>query len=129
MSPREWKMLLVEDRGAVGLIRLHRPQALNALNVEVMEELVTCLEEMDARQEIRVVVLAGDGDVGGLLGIHLHEEMKLRNAVVSIDGLELKEFDYIDIGAMLETTGAVPVVIKSLIFPGSAKEGAKSVGA
>src|SRR5262249_21371987 len=58
------------------------------------------------------LVLAGDGDVGGLLGIHLHEEMKLANAVVSIDGLELKEFDYIDIGTMLETTGAVPVVIK-----------------
>jgi ethanolamine utilization protein EutA len=63
------------------------------------------------------LVLAGDGDVGGLLGIHLHEEMKLPNAVVSIDGLELKEFDYIDIGAMLESSGAVPVVIKSLIFP------------
>jgi len=75
------------------------------------------------------LVLAGDGDVGGLLGIHLHEEMKIRNAVVSIDGLELKEFDYIDIGAMLETTGAVPVVIKSLIFPGGAKESAKPVGA
>jgi ethanolamine utilization protein EutA len=66
------------------------------------------------------VVLAGDGDVGGLLGIHLHEEMKLPNPVVSIDGLELKEFDYIDIGTMLEASGAVPVVIKSLIFPGSA---------
>src|SRR6478735_7629803 len=65
------------------------------------------------------LVLAGDGDVGGLLGIHLHEEMKLQNPVVSIDGLELKEFDYIDIGTMLESSGAVPVVIKSLIFPGS----------
>ena len=65
------------------------------------------------------LVLAGDGDVGGLLGIHLHEEMKLKNPVVSIDGLELKEFDYIDIGTMLESSGAVPVVIKSLIFPGS----------
>ena len=64
-------------------------------------------------------MLAGDGDVGGLLGIHLHEEMKIANAVVSIDGLELKEFDYIDIGTMLEASGAVPVVIKSLIFPGS----------
>jgi ethanolamine utilization protein EutA len=38
---------------------------------------------------------------------------------VSIDGLELKEFDYIDIGAMLDSSGAVPVVIKSLIFPGN----------
>jgi ethanolamine utilization protein EutA len=68
-------------------------------------------------------VLAGDGDVGGLLGIHLHEEMKLKNPVVSIDGLELKEFDYIDIGAMLPNSGAVPVVIKSLIFPASAAPG------
>jgi ethanolamine utilization protein EutA len=66
------------------------------------------------------LVLAGDGDVGGLLGIHLHDELKIPNPVVSIDGLELKEFDYIDIGAMLESSGAVPVVIKSLIFPASA---------
>ena len=66
------------------------------------------------------VVIAGDGDVGGLLGIHLREEMKIASPIVSIDGLELKEFDYIDIGAMLESSGAVPVVIKSLIFPASA---------
>ncbi len=69
------------------------------------------------------LVLAGDGDVGGLLGIHLHEEMKLENGVVSIDGLELKDFDYIDIGTMLPASGAVPVVIKSLIFPTSAATG------
>jgi ethanolamine utilization protein EutA len=66
------------------------------------------------------VVLAGDGDVGGLVGIHLREELRLANAIVSIDGLELKDFDYIDIGAMLPGSGAVPVVIKSLIFPASA---------
>jgi len=65
------------------------------------------------------LILAGDGDVGGLLGIHLREEMRIKNSIVSIDGLELKDFDYIDIGAMLESSGAVPVVIKSLIFPAS----------
>ena len=70
------------------------------------------------------LILAGDGDVGGLIGIHLREEMKVANAIVSVDGLELKEFDYIDIGAMLDASGAVPVVIKSLIFPGT--DGAKS---
>jgi len=69
------------------------------------------------------VVLAGDGDVGGLLGIHFREEIKLRTPVVSIDGLELKQFDFIDIGEMLESSGAVPVVIKSLIFPTSAALG------
>ena len=62
------------------------------------------------------IVLAGDGDTGGLIGIHFHEELQLAYPVVSIDSLELREFDYIDIGGMLEFSGAVPVVIKSLVF-------------
>jgi ethanolamine utilization protein EutA len=62
------------------------------------------------------LVLAGDGDVGGLIGVHFHEELGLTHSVVSIDSLELREFDYIDIGAMLDLSGAVPVVIKSLLF-------------
>jgi ethanolamine utilization protein EutA len=73
----------------------------------------------------QALVLAGEGDVGGLIGIHFREELKLANPVISIDGLELKAFDYIDIGCMLEGSGAVPVVIKSLIFP---SPGAKDEG-
>jgi ethanolamine utilization protein EutA len=69
------------------------------------------------------IVLVGDGDVGGLVGIHFREEMKHHYPIVSIDGLELKEFDYIDIGAILDASGAVPVVIKSLIFPSTAALG------
>ena len=42
---------------------------------------------------------------------------------MSIDGIVLKEFDFIDIGALLEVSGAVPVVIKSLVFPASAALG------
>jgi ethanolamine utilization protein EutA len=75
------------------------------------------------------LVLAGDGDVGGLMGIHLREEMQIGNAIVSVDGLELKEFDYVDIGAMLPNSGAVPVVIKSLIFPMSVAPGMEWQGA
>jgi ethanolamine utilization protein EutA len=73
------------------------------------------------------LVLAGDGDVGGLIGIHLREEMKIASSIVSIDGLELKEFDFIDIGSILESSGAVPVVIKSLIFPASAAVGREAL--
>ncbi len=69
------------------------------------------------------LVLVGDGDIGGLVGIHLHSELKLAQTVVSIDGIVLQELDFIDIGALLETSGAVPVVIKSLVFPGSAQLG------
>ena len=69
------------------------------------------------------LVLVGDGDVGGLVGLHCHAELHLPNPVVSIDGIVLHEFDFIDIGALLETSGAVPVVIKSLVFPAGAALG------
>jgi ethanolamine utilization protein EutA len=69
------------------------------------------------------LVLVGDGDIGGLVGIHLREELELESAIVSIDGITLKAFDFIDIGSLLDTSGAVPVVIKSLVFPGSAALG------
>jgi ethanolamine utilization protein EutA len=69
------------------------------------------------------LILVGDGDIGGLIGIHCEQELKLANPVVSIDGIVLKAFDFIDIGAMLETSGAVPVVIKSLVFPTSSAVG------
>src|SRR5205814_1258592 len=103
--------VFVPWRGSATFARLHA----------LCEGAVDGLSDILARGH--PLVLAGDGDVGGLLGIHLHEEMKLKNGVVSIDGLELKEFDYIDIGTMLESSGAVPVVIKSLIFPGNATAG------
>ena len=67
------------------------------------------------------LVLVSDGDVGGLLGLHLKEEMKIAAPVVSIDGVILEEFDYVDIGALIPSSGAVPVVIKSLVFPGEVK--------
>ena len=73
------------------------------------------------------LVLVGDGDIGGLVGIHAHSERALPNPVVSIDGIVLQEFDFIDIGELLDTSGAVPVVIKSLVFPQSAALGRDEV--
>lgn len=65
------------------------------------------------------LMLVNDGDIGGILGLHFKEEIGLTNPVISIDGIALNEFDYIDIGALIPSSGAVPVVIKSLIFPAS----------
>jgi ethanolamine utilization protein EutA len=39
--------------------------------------------------------------------------------VVSIDGIALREFDFVDIGEIIPASGAVPVVVKSLVFPAS----------
>ena len=63
------------------------------------------------------LVLIGDGDIGGLIGLHFMEELHVDFPILSIDGISLKEFDFVDIGALLDGSGSVPVVIKSLIFP------------
>ena len=39
-----YETLLVEQRGAVTLIQLNRPQALNALNSQVLADLIGALE-------------------------------------------------------------------------------------
>ncbi len=68
------------------------------------------------------IMLVNDGDIGGVIGLHFKEEMGVENPVISIDGIVLNEFDYIDIGALIPSSGSVPVVIKSLIFPISAQQ-------
>jgi ethanolamine utilization protein EutA len=68
------------------------------------------------------LVLVNDGDIGGIVGLHFQEELQIQNPIISIDGIALNDFDYIDIGALIQSSGSVPVVIKSLIFPASAQQ-------
>ncbi|HEX9795869.1 MAG TPA: enoyl-CoA hydratase-related protein, partial [Anaerolineales bacterium] len=49
-----------EAHGAVGLIRLNRPEALNALNGQVMLEVVEAMEVFDRDPAIGAIVLTGD---------------------------------------------------------------------
>jgi ethanolamine utilization protein EutA len=75
------------------------------------------------------LVLIGEADCAGVIGIHFLEELRMKTPVISVDGITLSELDFVDIGSMLETSGAVPVVIKSLVFPhsgGLGKTGLKS---
>jgi enoyl-CoA hydratase/carnithine racemase len=48
-----------ETRGAVGLARLDRPEARNALSAELMEELASLCERWDEDPEVRCIVIAG----------------------------------------------------------------------
>jgi enoyl-CoA hydratase len=54
-----YETILVERRGAVGLITLNRPKALNALNSQLIGELNQALAGFDADPEIAVMVLTG----------------------------------------------------------------------
>ena len=55
----KYENILVETRGAVGLITLHRPQALNALCQALMDELTHAIEGFDGDEKIGCMVLTG----------------------------------------------------------------------
>jgi enoyl-CoA hydratase len=54
-----YENILVEVRGRVGLVTLHRPKALNALNDALMDELGAALRAFDADEAVGVIVLTG----------------------------------------------------------------------
>jgi enoyl-CoA hydratase len=54
-----YKTILVETKGAVTLITLNRPQALNALNSQVLADLIDAFAQYDADDSQRCAVLTG----------------------------------------------------------------------
>jgi enoyl-CoA hydratase len=54
------ELVLVERDAPIGVVLLNRPQQLNALSDELMDELVSTLQELDRDEEIRAIVLGGN---------------------------------------------------------------------
>lgn len=70
-----------------------------------------------AATDRRPLVVATDGDIAATLGAVLREEAGFRGDLITLDGLELGDFDYIDVGAPVPPSGVVPVIVKTLVFP------------
>ena len=69
----------------------------------------------DGERMAPLVVLI-DGDVGKTIGHLLRDELGLTCELISIDGVDLRDFDFVDIGEIVTPPGVIPLVIKSLIF-------------
>ncbi len=83
---------------------------LRALAGGIVRALGTAAEAQAA------LILLVDGDIGRLLGRIMEQELQLARSIVSIDGIHLQEFDYVDIGSPVQPANVVPVVIKSMLF-------------
>jgi enoyl-CoA hydratase len=54
-----FETIIVEVEDHVALIKLNRPDALNALNSQLLGELVQALKEADANDKVRCIVVTG----------------------------------------------------------------------
>ena len=68
-----YETILVEQRGAVTLITLNRPKSLNALNSQVLEELIAAFGAYEADTSQRCAVLTGSGEKAFAAGADIKE--------------------------------------------------------
>ncbi len=61
--------------------------------------------------------LVFDMDVAKSLGGMLKEELGIPHNVIAIDGIDVGDLDYVDIGSPMGASEVIPVTVKSLMFP------------
>lgn len=65
--------VLLEVKDGIGYITINRPAALNALSSEVLTDLNLVLDEVEKHEEIRVVIVSGQGDKAFVAGADIKE--------------------------------------------------------
>lgn len=58
---KTYEYIEVSIESSIGIVKLNRPKVLNAINRPMVTEIVTVLEEFDRNDEVKVMVLAGNG--------------------------------------------------------------------
>jgi enoyl-CoA hydratase/3-hydroxyacyl-CoA dehydrogenase len=58
----QFDSILIEKKGNVQWVSLNRPGRMNAFNIELIDELLTAIEEIDKDEEIRCVILKSEGE-------------------------------------------------------------------
>lgn len=64
----DYQNILVEARGAIAIVTINRPKALNALNSTTLAELGEALTTLAGSSQVRVIVLTGSGEKAFVAG-------------------------------------------------------------
>ena len=58
---KPYKTILVEKQGPAGIITMNRPEKLNAMNLEMKNEISDTLSELEVDEDVKVIILTGAG--------------------------------------------------------------------
>ena len=67
------KTVLLEVKNGLGYLTINRPSALNALSSEVFKDLNLVLDQIEASEDIRVVIVTGQGEKAFVAGADIKE--------------------------------------------------------
>lgn len=74
------QFLKFENQNSVGVLTIQRPEALNALNRSLLEELDSFLSELEHSRSVRVLVVTGSGDKAFVAGADIKEMVSLNKS-------------------------------------------------
>ena len=83
-----YKYLLLEKEDGIGILYINRPEAMNALNTGVLEEIIHAMGEISKDDEIQVLIITGAGDKSFVAGADIKE----MHGLTAVEG---REFGYI----------------------------------
>src|SRR5690348_4518428 len=89
--PEDYQYILAERDERIGIVTLNRPKELNALNNQLVSELVSALEEFDRDEEIRCIVITGAGEKSFAAGADIKEMSDRSPIQMMIGGFEAWE--------------------------------------
>lgn len=69
----EYTNLILEQNGAIAVLTINRPKALNALNSDTLTELSTALDELGRDSSVKVVILTGSGEKSFVAGADISQ--------------------------------------------------------
>jgi enoyl-CoA hydratase len=69
----DYKNLIVEINDGIGIVKINRPKALNALNSETLVEIKDAAERLEKDESVRVVIVTGEGDKAFIAGADILE--------------------------------------------------------
>ncbi|MFP3980060.1 MAG: enoyl-CoA hydratase/isomerase family protein [Desulfobacterales bacterium] len=72
-----YETILFEVADAIATITVNRPKSLNALNSQVVEEMLAAVDEISANDEIRAVIITGAGEKAFVAGADITELSRL----------------------------------------------------
>lgn len=96
MANTTYSHLIIEEREGTAIVTIHRPEALNALNRAVLEELQTLFQALKSQERIRSIVITGSGEKAFVAGADVKEILELSyEDAVSFSQQGQRLFDFI----------------------------------
>ena len=80
-----YKNIKIEKKEDIAIVKINRPEVLNALNKETIIEMIKAVEELDKDKKLKVAILTGEGDKAFIAGADIKQ-------MSNMTPLEAKEF-------------------------------------